>query len=188
MEAEASAATKPAARARPAGSAGRPRPAGRPEVLVTKTRARRAVIISGVRTPFAKAFGQLLALDTIGLGGAAVRALLERVGLARREIDAIVWGGVILPASAPNVAREIALDLHLGAAVEGMTVTRACASGLQAVTLAAAAIERGEADVVIAGGSDSTSNAEVKLPQKAVHALAPVAFGKAESWRDYLRV
>ena len=44
---------------------------------------------------------------------------------------------------------------------------------------AAAAIERGEADVMIAGGSDSTSNAEIKLPQKVVHAMAPLAFGKA---------
>src|SRR5262249_24018756 len=56
--------------------------------------------------------------------------------------------------------------------------TRACASGLQAVTLAAAAIERGEADLVIAWGSDSTSNAEVKLPQKLVHAAAPFVYGK----------
>jgi acetyl-CoA acyltransferase len=79
---------------------------------------------------------------------------------------------------APNLAREIVLDLKLPHSVEGMTVTRACASGLQAVTLAAAAIERGEADVVIAGGSDSTSNGELKLPQKVVHALAPLAFGK----------
>ena len=60
--------------------------------------------------------------------------------------------------------------------------------GLQAVTLAAAAIERGEADVVIAGGSDSTSNAPLNLPQKAVHALAPLAFGKAATPGDYLGV
>jgi acetyl-CoA acyltransferase len=140
---------------------------------------RRAVIVRGVRTPFVKAFTELMKLDTIALGVAATKALIERSELSVREIDSIVWGGVILPGLSPNVAREIALDLDLPRSVEGMTVTRACASGLQAVTLAAAAIERGEADVVIAGGSDSTSNAEIKLPQKVVHAMAPLAFGKA---------
>jgi len=142
-------------------------------------KGRRAVVVAGTRTPFVKAFGKFLKLDTIALGDVAVGALLERTNIDRREIDSIVWGGVILPGLAPNVAREIALDLKLPATVEGMTVTRACASGLQAITLAAAAIERGEADVVIAGGSDSTSNAEVALPQKVVHAAAPIAFGKA---------
>jgi acetyl-CoA acyltransferase len=141
--------------------------------------SRRAVVVGGVRTPFVKAFGPLMKVDTIGLGVSAVGALLERTGIARKELDAIIWGGVILPGAAPNVAREIALDLRLPASVEGMTVTRACASGLQAITTAAAAIERGDSDVVIAGGSDSTSNAEIKLPQKVVHAMAPLAFGKA---------
>jgi len=141
-------------------------------------RGRRAVVIGGVRTPFVKAFAEFLKLDTIALGGAAVRGLLARHPVPRSEIDAVVWGGVILPGMSPNVGRELALDLGLPPAVEAMTVTRACASGLQAVTLAAAAIERGEADVVIAGGSDSTSNAEVKLPQKVVHAAAPLIYGK----------
>jgi acetyl-CoA acyltransferase len=149
--------------------------------------ARRVVIVGGVRTPFVKAFGQLIKVDTIGLGVAAVGALLERTGIARKEIEAIVWGGVILPGTAPNVGREIALDLRLPPSVEAMTVTRACASGLQAITTAAAAIERGDADVMIAGGSDSTSNAEIKLPQKVVHAMAPLAFGKATP-ADYLGV
>jgi acetyl-CoA acyltransferase len=140
---------------------------------------RRAVVIGGVRTPFAKAFAELMRLDTIALGTAAVRGLLERFSVDKREIDALVWGSVIFPSHAPNVGREIVLDAQLGAAVEAMTVTRACTSGLQAITLAAASIERGEADVVIAGGSDSTSNAEVKLPQKLVQAAAPLVFGKA---------
>ena len=148
---------------------------------------RRAVIVTGVRTPFVKAFGKFLKLDSIDLADIAVKSLLERTDLAHEEIDSIVWGGVILPALAPNIAREVALDLRLPPSVEGMTCTRACASGLQAVTLAAAAIERGEADVVIAGGSDSTSNAPLNLPQKAVHALAPLAFGKATP-ADYLGV
>jgi len=140
---------------------------------------RRAVVVEGVRTPFVKAFSEFLKMDAIALGDAAVSALLRRTDLSRAEIDGIVWGGVILPGLAPNVAREIALDLRLPARVEGHTVTRACASGLQAITSAVSAIERGDADVIIAGGADSTSNAEIKLPQKVVHALAPLAFGKA---------
>jgi acetyl-CoA acyltransferase len=140
---------------------------------------RRAVIIGGQRTPFVKAFGPFLKLDTIDLGVAATRALIDRFEVSHAIIDSVIWGGVILPGGSPNTGREIALDLKLPPEVEAMTVTRACASGLQAITLAAAAIERGEADVVIAGGSDSTSNAEVKLPQKLVHALAPLAFSKA---------
>jgi acetyl-CoA acyltransferase len=140
---------------------------------------RRAVVVGGVRTPFAKAFAELMRLDTIALGTAAVRGLLERYPVAHRDIDALIWGSVVIPSHAPNVGREIVLDAKLGAGVEAMTVTRACTSGLQAITLAAASIERGEADVVIAGGSDSTSNAEVKLPQKLVQATAPLVLGKA---------
>lgn len=152
-------------------------------------RAPRAVIVAGARTPFVKAFTQFMRMDAIDLGVAAVRGLLKQTDLAYGEVDSIVWGGVILPSGAPNVGREIALDLKLPASVEAMTVTRACATGLQAVTLAAAAIERGEADVVIAGGGDSTSNAEVKLPQKVVHALAPLALGsKGVSPGDVLGV
>lgn len=150
--------------------------------------SRRAVIVGSARTPFVRAFAEFLELDTIGLAGAATRALLESTGIDRKEIDSVVWGGVILPTMAPNIAREVALDLGLPETVEGMTCTRACASGMQAITLAAAAIERGEADVVIAGGSDSTSNAPIAMPQKLVHALAPVAFGKVKKPADILGV
>ncbi|MBC8069820.1 MAG: acetyl-CoA C-acyltransferase [Deltaproteobacteria bacterium] len=155
--------------------------------IYTPPKHRRAVVVAGLRTPFVKAFGEFLKLDTIALGDAVVGALLDKTQIDRELIDAIVWGGVILPGLAPNVAREIALDLRLPARVEGHTVTRACASGLQSITTAAAAIERGEYDIAIAGGSDSTSNAELKLPQKVVHALAPLAFGKATP-KDYLGV
>ncbi len=151
-------------------------------------KSRRAVIVGGIRTPFVKAFKEFLTLDTIALGEIAVRALLEKLAVPREAIDGLVWGGVILPGAAPNVGREIALDLGLPPSVEAMTVTRACASGLQAVTLAAAAIERGEADVMIAGGSDSTSNAELKMPQKVVRALAPVVMGGKATPKDYLGV
>jgi len=148
-------------------------------------KGRRAVVVAGARTPFVKAFSEYIELDAIALGVLASRALLKKADLAYREVEGIVWGGVILPSAAPNVGREIALDLRLDPGCEAYTVTRACASGLQAITLGAAAIERGEADVLICGGADSTSNAEVKLPQKLVHAFAPLALGKPTP-ADYL--
>jgi acetyl-CoA acyltransferase len=149
---------------------------------------RRAVVVGGVRTPFVKAFGQLLKLDTIALGVAATRALLAKTKVPSAEIGSLVWGGVILPGVAPNIAREIAIDANLPRAIEAATVSMACASGLRAITTAASAIERGDVDVAIAGGSDSTSNAEIKLPQKVVHALAPLALGKGASPRDLLGI
>lgn len=147
----------------------------------------RAVVIAGKRTPFTKAFGAMRTLDTIALGVQAVSALLEEMALNRRELDAIVWGGVILPPSSPNVGREIVLDLKLPA-VEGLTVSRACASGLQAITSAASAIERGEADVVIAGGSDSTSNAAITLPNAFIQRLGPLVMGKKAKPLELLSV
>jgi acetyl-CoA acyltransferase len=148
---------------------------------------RRAVIVAGARTPFLKAFTDFTKMDSIALGVAAVSGLLKKTGLGHRDVESIVWGSVVLPSASPNIGREIALDLGLDPGCEAMTVTRACASGLQAVTLASAAIARGEADVVIAGGSDSTSNAELKLPQKVMHALAPLALGKPTP-ADYVAV
>lgn len=146
---------------------------------------RRAVVVGGLRTPFVKAFTSFTQLDTIALGCAATRPLLARYGLSQSSVDALIWGGVILPPLSVNVGREIALDLGL-TGVEAMTCTRACASGLQAITLAAAMIERGEADVVVAGGSDSTSNAAITLPDKVTHTLAPLVLGGKGTAGDYL--
>jgi acetyl-CoA acyltransferase len=149
-------------------------------------KGRRAVVVGGRRTPFAKAFTDLMELDTIALGVAAAGSLLQKLNVSHKDIDGIVWGGVVLPPLSVNIGREIALDLHLPPSVEGHTVTRACASGLQAITDAASMIERGDADVVIAGGSDSTSNAPVAFPSKVTHALAPIALGGKATPADIL--
>lgn len=145
----------------------------------------KAVVVASARTPFVKAFTEFTRLDTIALARFAVEGALRASGIDRALIESVVWGGVILPSASPNVGREVALDAGLSRAVEAMTVTRACASGLQAITTAAAMIERGDCEVALAGGSDSTSNAEVKLPQKVVHAFAPLALGRP-SPGDYL--
>lgn len=152
-----------------------------------KNPKRRAVIVAGCRTPFAKAFGSLQTLDTIRLGVKATEGLLKRTGIRYSDVEAVIWGGVILPSATANVAREIALDLRLSPSCDAFTVSRACTSGLQAITLAAAAIERGEVEIAIAGGGDSTSHAEVPLPSKLIRSLAPIALGKP-SWSDYLGV
>lgn len=152
------------------------------------THPRRVVLVGGARTPFTRAFAELMQLDAIDLGVAAVRGLLERTGVPRDAIDAVVWGGVILPTHAPNVGREIVLDLKLDPRIEARTVTRACASGLQAITDAAAMIERGDADVVIAGGGDSTSNAPVQMPAGFVHKVGPVVLRGKSGVMDYLRL
>lgn len=151
-------------------------------------KVRRAVIVDGMRTPFVRAFAEYTKLDSIALANIAVKGLVNKTQLDTTQIDQVVWGGVILPAGSPNIARELVLDLKLGYDIDGFTVTRACASGLQAVTSAVSAIERGDADVIIAGGSDSTSNAEVTLPKKVVHALAPYAFGKAIKPTDAMQI
>lgn len=97
----------------------------------------------------------------------------------------MIWGGVILPPTAPNVGRELVLELGLPPTIEARTVTRACASGLQAITDAVAAVERGDADVVIAGGGDSTSNAALTMPETLIRKVGPVVMGKKAGMGAY---
>jgi len=146
----------------------------------------RAVIVGGVRTPFVRAFAEYLALDTIALGTANVKALLERSGVSADQVDSLFWGGVILPPGNGNIAREIALDAGLPPTVEAMTVSRACTSGLQAITSGASAIERGDAEIVIAGGSESMSNTPVAMPNSFTQKVAPVTMNRKSGVGDYL--
>ncbi len=172
-------ATKATTTKKPAAKAAVPKVSG--------TRSNRAVIVAGARTPFVKAFGPYTKMDTIALADVAVKGLLEKTQLDTSTINAVVWGGVILPPTAPNIGREVVLDLGLPVTAEAFTVTRACASGLQAITDAVAMIERGEADVVIAGGSDSTSNASITLPNEIVHEFGPLALGGKAGPMDYMQ-
>ena len=150
--------------------------------------SRRAVVVGGARTPFVRAFAEFTSLDTIALGVEAARGALSRMGVPWEALDAVVWGGVVLPPTAPNVGREIVIDLGLPRSVEAYTVTRACASGLQAVAEAVHAVERGEADLVLAGGSDSTSNAALTMPPEFVRKVGPVAMNRKSGAADYLKL
>ncbi|MBF0120798.1 MAG: acetyl-CoA C-acyltransferase [Desulfobacterales bacterium] len=153
------------------------------------TKKSRAVIVGGVRTPFVKSFGVFMEMDTIALGATVVKELLKKYPIPWKEINSLVWGGVILPTgAAANIGREIVFDSGIPPTVDAITITRVCTSGLNAITLAAAAIERGEADVIIAGGSDSTSNTEVVMPKNLVYKAAPVVMSAKSTMKDYFQL
>jgi acetyl-CoA acyltransferase len=141
---------------------------------------RRAVIVTGVRTPFVKSFGELMKVDTIGLSVSAVAGLLGKTKLDPQVLDAIVWGNVVMQTNAPNCAREIVIDLNLPKHIVGHSVSMACASGLQAIVQATLMVEAGHADIVVAGGSDSVSHGELPLPRNFAHGLAQFVYGKAK--------
>jgi acetyl-CoA acyltransferase len=147
----------------------------------------RAVLIKGVRTPFIKAFGPMMKVDSIGLGVAAVGGLLNKTKLDPNHIDEIIWGNVVLNTKAPNIAREIILDLNLPKKITGVTVSRACHSGLEAILQGVRLIEHGAAECVIAGGSDSMSNGEICLPRQLTHALGIYQYGPEKGLKAFIK-
>ncbi len=122
--------------------------------------ARAAYILSAVRTPMGKFGGALKELTAADLGVVAARAALERAGIEARQVDEVILGCARQAGGGPNVARQVtvrALGPVLGNPVPAFTVNQACASGLQAVALAAERILSGQAECVLAGGTEAMS-------------------------------
>jgi acetyl-CoA C-acetyltransferase len=123
---------------------------------------REAVIVSTARTPIGRAYRGAYN-DTHGavLGGHVIRHAVERAGIAADEIAEVVMGcGRPEGATGANIARQAALMAGLPMTVSGLTVSRMCSSGLQAIALAAQRIMAGESDVFVAGGLESISLAQ----------------------------
>jgi acetyl-CoA C-acetyltransferase/acetyl-CoA acyltransferase len=114
-------------------------------------------ILDGVRTPFTRAYGPLAGVPAQELGRSAVVGVLGRAGLRPEQVDQVVFGNVATPADAANVARVIALQAGVPRDRVAHTVSRNCASGLEAVTTAARLVQLGEAGLVVAGGVESMS-------------------------------
>lgn len=122
--------------------------------------ANAAFIVAAVRTPMGKFGGALRDLTAADLGVAAARAALERSSMEARRVDEVVFGCARQAGVGPNIARQIAfrtLGAVLGTPVPALTLNQACASGLQAITLAAERILAGTAACVIAGGTECMS-------------------------------
>ena len=120
---------------------------------------REAVICEPVRTPVGRYGGSLKALSAAELGVVALRGLLERTGIDGDVVDDVVLGNCYPTMEAPAIGRVVALDAGLPITTGGYQLDRRCGSGLQAVLNAAMSVQTGGADVVVAGGAESMSNA-----------------------------
>ncbi|CUU54798.1 acetyl-CoA C-acetyltransferase [Parafrankia irregularis] len=120
---------------------------------------REAVICEPVRTAVGRYGGALQPLSAHALGAAVVRGLLERTGLGSADVDDVVFGSCYPTMEAPALGRVVALDAGLDITVPGLQLDRRCGSGVQAMALAAMQVQTGVAEVVIAGGAESMSNA-----------------------------
>ncbi len=127
----------------------------------TSRPGRRAAIVAGLRTPFVKAGGDFRDLSAVELGAALVNELVARSGIPPADYDAVVFGQVIPSPLVSLIAREIVLRTQLPKSVEAHTVSRACATSIQAATDAADQIALGHAAVVLAGGAESLSDAPI---------------------------
>jgi len=148
---------------------------------------RRAVIVAGQRTPFVRAYGDLLMVDSVGLGSTAVAGLIKKTGVNPHDIEQIIWGNVVLSTGTPNIGREIVIDLNLPRQIVAHLISFACASSLKCVCDTDMIIKAGHADVVIAGGSDSVSHAEVPLPRGLCRGLAMTVYGGAKDFQSKLQ-
>ena len=120
---------------------------------------REVVICEPIRTPIGRYGGMFKSLTAVDLGVAAMKGLLERTGIAPDEIDDVILGHCNGNSEAPAIGRVVALDAGLPVTVPGMHIDRRCGSGLQAVIQAAFQVGNGDNELVVAGGTESMSNA-----------------------------
>ena len=122
-------------------------------------KSRTPVIVGAARTPIGKFLGSLSSLSAPELGAIAIREALKRSKVLAEDVQEVIMGHVIQGGTGQAPARQAALKAGLPATVSAVTVNKVCGSGLKAVMLASQAIKAGDAQVIIAGGQESMSNA-----------------------------
>lgn len=122
------------------------------------------VIISGVRTPVGSYMGALKGIEAYDLAALVMNAALQKAGIAAADVDEVVFGQAYQNGEYVNIARMGLLTAGWPEAIPGLTIDRRCCTGLDVVRLASALIQSGQAEIVVAGGVESMSNAEFYLP------------------------
>jgi acetyl-CoA acyltransferase len=145
---------------------------------------RRAVVVAGVRTPFARSGTVFRDATAVQMARHAARELLARTEIDGREVGEVAFGQVIPSVLAPNVAREVSLLPQLPRTIPAVTMNRACASAGQAITYAHDQVVLGHADAVLAGGVESLSDIPILHSKRMSRTL--VAASKAKSLHERL--
>ncbi len=123
-----------------------------------------SVIVAGARTPIGKLSGALASFSAAELGGFAIAGALERAGVAPELVDYVFMGQVIQAGAGQITARQASVKAGIPMSVPATTINKVCLSGLNAIYLADLMINAGEADIVVAGGMESMTQAPYLLP------------------------
>lgn len=119
----------------------------------------KAVIVSAARTPFGKFGGSLKSLQAVELGAIVIKEAVKRAGISPEMVDEVIMGMVLQGGAGQIPSRQAARKAGLPWEVATETINKVCASGLRSVTLADQIIRTGDADIIVAGGMESMSNA-----------------------------
>jgi acetyl-CoA C-acetyltransferase len=124
-----------------------------------------SVLVAGARTPIGRLLGGLSSFSGADLGGIAIKAALERAGVAPEQVQYVIMGQVLQAGTGQITARQAAAKAGIPMTTPSVTINKVCLSGINAIALADALIRAGEYDVVVAGGMESMTNAPHLLPK-----------------------
>jgi len=147
---------------------------------------RRVVIVDGCRIPFMRSGTDYADMTAYDLGRMVIKALMKRTLIESAKIDHVIMGNVVSNLATTNVARDSALGAGISPSVPAFTITVACVSSNVAITTGADLIRSGQADVVIAGGTESLSDIPIGYKKRFRKKMMEVQ--KYRGVRDYVRI
>ncbi|HHV71606.1 MAG TPA: acetyl-CoA C-acetyltransferase [Clostridia bacterium] len=125
---------------------------------------REVVIAGAVRTPIGNFGGSLSSLSAVHLGSVVIKEALKRAKVKPEQVDEVIFGCVLQAGLGQNVARQCMIHAGIPIEVPAMTINKVCGSGLRTVSMAAQFIKAGDADIIVAGGTESMSNSPYLVP------------------------
>lgn len=123
-----------------------------------------SVILTGARTPVGKLSGAFASFAATDLGGFAIKAALAKAGLSPEQVDYVIMGHVLQAGAGQITARQAGVNAGIPMSVPATTINKVCLSGLNSIYLADQMVQSGDADIVVAGGMESMTNAPYLLP------------------------